>query len=140
MTTRLNLINGALAQLAKIKVANGFNTDIGNLATYWDVYDQDYKGPPTVTLRDADEEIDKVNEYRRVLHLEIEAISYSTEANKLVDSLNLLDDVTKALVREYWAEPGTIIRPTGNTKEIEGKGKQCVRVVLMVDAEYRGDR
>lgn len=128
-----------MAQLATITTANGFSSDIGTNVIYWDVYDQDYNGPAMVTIRDAEEDTDKINQYRQTLHLEVEAIRYSTQANKLQDGLALLADLKTVLVTESWAGPGVIVRPTANSKEIEGKGKQAIRVALMLDIEYRED-
>jgi hypothetical protein len=139
MATRLEILQGALAQLATITLANDFSSDIGLNTVYWDVYDQDYNGPATVTIRDAEEDTDKVNQYRQTLHLEVEAIRYSTQANKLADGLALLADLKQVLITDSWAGPGVIVRPTGNSKDIEGKGKQAIRVTLMIDVEYRED-
>jgi hypothetical protein len=137
---RQNILSDLLTQLATITTDNGYSTDIGDNASYWDVYPDDYSGPASVTVCDRDEDSEKVNRYyNQTLHVEITAIAYTTGANKLADSCNLLADLMKATVQTRWTNYANIVRPVSNSKEIEGKGKQAVCVTLNIDIEYRED-
>jgi len=137
---RQNILSDLLTQLETITTDNGYSTDIGANASYWDVYPDDYAGPPTVTFCDRDEDSEKVNRYyNQTLHVEITAIAYTTGANKLADSCNLLADLLRATVQTRWTNYANIVRPVSNSKEIEGKGKQAIKVILNIDIEYRED-
>ena len=136
--SRATILEDLLTQLQTITVDNGYNTNIGDKASYWEVYPDDYNGPPTVTFFDRDEDYEKVNQfYHQVIHVEIQAIAYTTAATKLVDSCDLLADLTKALVNTRWSSDLLYVRPVSNSKEIEGKGKQAIAVTLNLDIEYR---
>ena len=136
--SRVTILEDLLTKLQTITVANGFNTEIGAKASYWEVYPDDYNGPPTVTFFDRDADYEKVNSYyEQTLHLEIQAIAYTTAATKLVDSCNLLDDLTRAVVNSQWSSALLFVRPVSNSKEIEGKGRQAIAVMLNIDVIYR---
>lgn len=135
---RQTILTELLTQLGTIQIANNYSTDIGLKADYWAVYEDDYNGPPSVSFYDREEDTEKVNNlYNQVLHVEITAISYSSAANKLADSCNLLADLRQALILSRWSENALIVRPVSNSKNIEGKGKQTIQVVFNIDIEYR---
>lgn len=135
---RQTILSDLLTQLQTITPANGYHTAIGDHATYWEVYPDDYNGPASIAFFDRQESIQKSNTfYNHVLTIEIQAIAYTTAANKLVDSSNLLDDIYSAVFLRRWTEEAIIVRPTENEKEIEGKGRQAIAVSFFVEIEYR---
>lgn len=136
--SRRQILTDLLTQLGTITPANGYQTAIGANAKYWECYPDDYAGPPTVTFFDREEDTEKNNTlYNQVLNIEIQAIAYTSAANKLTDSCNLIDDLYKALVQTRWTEAAIIVRPKSNEKTIEGKGKQAIAVSYFLEIEYR---
>jgi hypothetical protein len=134
------ILEAVMTQLATITVANGFLTDIGENVTYYDPYLAEYKGPAKVTIRDADDESEKVNQNHQILlQLEVEAIAYTTEATKLADSCNLIKDLVQCLVCDRnWLPDGVIaVRRRGRNKLIEGGSKQVIAITLNIEIEYR---
>ena len=136
--TRLALLQALQAQLATITTANGYTSNIGQVATYWDAYEDDYNGPPSVTFRDVETQYQRINRnYVNKLNVEIEAIAFTRQADKLTLSVGLLEDIKKAIAVEPWGENIIAVRPVLDSKEIQAKGKQAVSVVLTVEIEYR---
>lgn len=134
------ILEAILAQLATIAVVNGYHTDVGLRASYYDPYKAEYDGPPKVTFRDADDDSEKENLYHAIkLQIEVEAIAFTTESTKLEDSCNLVDDLVKCLVRDRsWLPVGVIaVRRKGRNKVIQGGGKQAIAVTLNIEIEYR---
>ena len=134
------ILTAVLARLATITVANGYLTNIGNQVTYWDVWDAEYAGPPSVTIRDTEDSSEKVNLFHKILmSLDVEAIAYTTEETKLVDGCNLTSDLVKCLVRDLsWHVAGMIaVRRKRVTKAIQGSGKQAIRVTVGIEIEYK---
>lgn len=137
MEKRRQILTDLLTQLSTITTANDYATDIGAKATYWDVYPEDYSGPPTVTFCDREQITQKANLYNHTLTVEVTAIAYTTAEAKLADSSDLLDDLYRALVVEHWTNSAVIVRPTLVEKNIQGKGKQAIAVVFSLEIEYR---
>lgn len=140
MSNEQAILEAVLQQLKTIQVVNGYHTDVGLLATYFDPYVAEYKGPPKVTFRDSDDNSEKVNLYHNILlQFEVEAIAFTTEATRLVDSCNLVDDLVKCLVHNRaWRSACIIaVRRKGRTKLIQGGGKQAIEITLQVEIEYR---
>lgn len=136
--SRRQILTDLLAQLQTITPANGYHTNIGAKAEYWTVYPDDYSGPPTVTFYDRQETSEKNNFfYNQILEIEIQAISYTTPANKLTDSENLHEDLTKALVQTRWTNAAIIVRPKETEKAIDGKGRQAISLTYVLEIEYR---
>lgn len=134
------ILEAVLTQLETITIANGFNSNAGQNVTYFDPYSAEYKGPAKVTVRDSDDDSEKVNTYHHVLlQLEIEAIAYTTESTKLADSCKLVEDLVDCLVRDRaWHPAGVIaVRRKGRNKQIEGGAKQAIAVTLNIEVEYR---
>ena len=137
MKKRRQILTQLLDQLKTITPTNGFTTAIGNKASYWEVYPEDYAGPATVTFYETSQETDFANAYNHVLSIDIVAIAYTNTANRLTDSSNLLDDLYRAVIEENWCDPGVIVRPVATEKEIEGKGKQAIKMTLTIEVEFR---
>jgi len=134
LPTRREILEALLTQLE----AATFPGTTAPKITYWDVFEQDYKGPPTVTVRDEEETTEKVDMvYQNTLSLEIEAIAYTTPANKLADVSDWLEALKTAVVREHWAPAPAFVRPTGSSKAIGEGGKIAFKVSLTVDILYR---
>lgn len=137
MKKRRQILTQLLNQLKTITPTNLYNTAIGNKASYWEVYPEDYNGPPTCTFYETSQETDFANAYNHVLTIDITAIAYTNAANRLADSSNLLDDLYRAVIEEIWCDPGVIVRPVATEKEIEGKGKQAIKMTLTIEVEFR---
>lgn len=136
--TRLAILQALQTQLATIKTANGYTSNIGNAVTYWDSYEIDYNGPAAVTFRDVETQYQRVNQkYVNKLNVEIEAIAYTRQADKLTLSVGLLEDIKTAIAVKPWGTDIIAVRPMLDTKEIQAKGKQSVCVTLTVEIEYR---
>lgn len=138
MKKRRQILQNLLAQLTTITPTNGYTTAIGNKASYWEVYPEDYAGPATVTFYETSQETDFANAYNHVLTIDITAIAYTNAANRLTDSSNLLDDLYRAVIEEnWWNGAALIVRPVATEKEIEGKGKQAIKITLTIEVEFR---
>lgn len=136
--SRLPLLQALQTQLETIKTTNGYTSNIGNAVTYWDSYEVDYNGPDAVTFRDVETQYQRVNQkYVNKLNVEIEAIAYTKQADKLTLSVGLLEDIKTAIAVKPWGQNIIAVRPMLDSKQIEGKGKQCISVVLTVEIEYR---
>jgi hypothetical protein len=134
LPTRREILEALLAQLE----AATFPGETAPKITYWDTFDQDYKGPPTVTVRDEEETTEKIDYiYQNTLTVEVEAIAYTTPANKLGDASDWLEAIKTAVVREAWAPTPVFVRPTGTTKAIGEGGKIAFRVTLNAEIVYR---
>lgn len=140
---RNDILTALLDQLETITTANGYQTNIGAKATYWDNYDSDYSGPETVTFRDSEANYEAVNAFYDLrLTVQVEAISYLTGADKLSKPAALLSDLRTALFDvRWWENTGAIkISPVMDTKDISALGKKACRVVLEIEIQYREDR
>lgn len=136
--TRLEILQALQTQLQTITTANGYHTNLGQNVEYFTTYELDYDGPAAVTFRDVDTEYQRINtRYSHFLTCEIEALAWTTPANKLTDSCHILEDLNTAIVLSPW-HPGVIaVRPRTDSKQIEARGKQCISFQLDVEIEYR---
>jgi hypothetical protein len=135
---RLAILQSLQTQLGTITTANGYSTDIGQNVEYWDVYPDDYNGPPAIAFRDTDTEYERKNQnYQQKVNVELSAFSWTTKENKLVDSCNLLEDLYQAVVVEPWDSNVIAVRAMRDSKLIAAKGKQGILVELTVEIEYR---
>jgi len=138
MISRLTLLQALQTQLGTIKTANGYTSNIGNAVTYWDAYEVDYNGPAAVTFRDLETQYQRINQnYVNKLSVEIEAIAFTKQADKLTLSVGLLEDIKTAIAVEPWGQNIIAVRPLLDGKEIQAKGKQSVCVTLTIEIEYR---
>lgn len=136
--TRLTLLQALQTQLGTITTANGYTSNIGQAVTYWDAYEVDYSGPAAVTFRDVETQYQRINnKYQNKLNVEIEAIAFTRQADKLTLSVGLLEDIKAAICVKPWGTGVIAVRPVLDSKQIEAKGKQAVSVVLTVEIEYR---
>ena len=136
--TRLAILQSLETQLKTITPANGYNTAIGDHCLYWDAYEQDYNGPPSITFRDVDTNYEWANTRQtNDLMVEIEAIALAIQTTKLELGCHLLEDIYQAVVVEPWHPGLQAIRPMSDTKNIDAKGKQAVIVTLTVEIWYR---
>ena len=134
------ILEAILARLQTITIENGYHTDVGLKASYFDPYQAEYGGDPKVTFRDTDDDSEKENLYHAIkLQIEVEAIAFTSESTKLADSCNLVDDLVRCLVRDRaWHPAGVIaVRRKGRNKVIGGGGKQAIAVTLNIEVEYR---
>lgn len=130
--TRQAILEAMLSQLETV------NFPVGAKITYWDVFEQDYNGAATITVRDEEEEMSKSNQfYNNVLGVEVESVAYTTSANKLTDSCAMLEALKTALLLEDWLPVPAYVRPLSNTKAIAEGGKIGISVVLNLEIEYR---
>lgn len=135
---RLTLLQSLETQLKTITPANGYNTAIGELVTYWDTYEHDYKGAASVTFRDVNTDYEWANTRQtNRLTVELEAIAFSTKSSKLQLSCHLMDDIYQAVCVVPWWENVIAVRPLSDNKEMDAGGKQAVCVTLTVEIEYR---
>jgi len=135
---RLTILQALETQLKTITTANGYNTAIGQHCLYWDSYEQDYNGPPSITFRDIDTNYEWANTGQtNQLMVEIEAIAWATQSTKLELGCHLLEDIYQAVVVEPWHPGLQAIRPQSDSKNIDAKGKQAVIVTLTVEIWYR---
>ena len=135
---RLALLQALQTQLTTITIANGYTSDIGANVTYWDAYEDNYNGPPSVTFQDLETQYQRINErYVNKLNVEIQAIAYTKQADKLTLSVGLLEDIKTAIAVKPWGENIIAVRPLLDSKQIQAKGKQIVCVSLTVEIEYR---
>lgn len=138
MYIRLELLQALDAQLKTISSDNGYATNVGQRVTYWDTYEHDYNGPPAITFRDQETQYERVNQkYVNFFTVEIEAIAYTTQADKLATSVNLLEDIKRAIIDSHWHNKIIAVRPVADSKEIVASGRQVISVVLSVTIEYR---
>lgn len=138
--SRRQILTDLLTQLQTITPSNGYHTNIGDNAKYWEVYPDDYNGPPTITYFDRQETSEKNNQfYNQILTIELQAIAYTTAATKLDNTEDLLEDLHKALIQSRWTNAAIIVRPVENEKEIEGKGRQAIAINYLLEIEYRLD-
>ena len=136
--SRLTLLQALQTQLQTITIANGYTSNIGQVVTYWDAYEVDYNGPAAVTFRDLETQYQRINQnYVNKLSVEIEAITFTKQADKLTLSVGLLEDIKTAIAVRPWGENIIAVRPLLDSKEIQAKGKQAVCVTLTVEIEYR---
>lgn len=136
--TKLEVLQDLQTTLQTIKISNQFLTDIGKNVSYWDTYNNDYKGSPTVTFRDKETDYERKGlAYQARMLVEIEAIGYVRESTKLVDSCNVCTDLLKAVVLNQWSDNVIAVRLKQDSKEIEAKGKQAISVMFRIEIEYR---
>lgn len=136
--SRLTLLQSLETQLKTIKKDNGYTSDIGNVVTYWDSYEVDYNGPAAVTFRDAETQYLRLNRrYVNKLSVEIEAIAFTKQADKLTLSVGLLEDIKTAIGVKPWGGNIIAVRPVMDSKQIQAKGRQAVSVVIIFEIEYR---
>lgn len=135
---RLELLQALQTQLETITTANGYNTNIGSACTYWDTYEQDYNGVPSVTFRDVDTNYEWANTRQtNRLVVEVEAIAVTTQADKLEVSCHLMEDIYQAMVKVPWYSNVIAVRPVSESKQVEAKGKPFVCCTLTLEIEYR---
>lgn len=136
------ILEAILARLQTITIENGYHTDVGLKASYFDPYQAEYGGDPKVTFRDLSATSERVNRgYEIVLTVEIEAIFFTTTATRLADGCNILDDLVRCLIHdESWYSEGMIaITRKEHEKDFEGGGKQAGKLKFVVEILYQED-
>jgi len=135
---RLAILQSLETQLKTITLANGYHTAIGDHCTYWDTYEQDYNGPPSITFRDMETNYEWANTRQtNQLMVEIEAIAWAKQSTKLELGCHLLEDIYQAVINQPWHPGLQAIRPLSDSKDIDAKGKQAVIVTLTLEIWFR---
>lgn len=123
--------------LARITIANGFNTDLGLKLAYWQDYASEY-GEPILIYRDLEEEaVEKGDDHENTLQVEIEG----RKPELPIEPNKILQDIIRAIGYEpNLAGLAIKVFPPSNQTLVETDGKVVSRVIVNFTIVYRTRR
>lgn len=120
--------------LARITIANGFNTDLGSSLAYWQDYASEY-GEPILIYRDIEEEsLEKGDDHENSLQVEIEG----RKPELPIEPNKILQDIIRAIGHDTTLGGLAIkVFPPSSQTLVETEGKVISRVMINLTIIYR---